>query len=757
MGGGAVPPMIAGVASLIERISGSADWSTEARAILAELGQLTGADRAYLFRLHEHGGFGLAQTCLADWARDGLAPLTGDRRNTDENLRDADPLFMSWTERRRRGEVIRGHTRDLTGYLRADFEHQRILSFLSVPIMVAGAWWGHIGLDSCFSEREWTEEEVAALRLVAASVALAVARSSSGYSRSEAVRAAIVATSLDAIVTADEAGRIVEFNPAAEAMFGLSRGEAVGLPLWDVIVPERLRADYAGTVGRRLSVDGSGPFGQRVEMPGRRQSGAEFPAEMTFSEVQVAGRRLFTAFIRDITERKAAAAALERLAYADAATGLPNRAGLTRAMASMGGASMGGASTGGAPMGGEAALCVLAVRFIDFDAIVAGLGQDFAESLAVEAARRCAGALLDGAVLARIAPNCLAVALPCGMTDPGMMADALRGCLARPFHLANRSIKLRVGLGMEVAPWHEQILDDAVMASLQAAADAVVVFDAALRASRVNRLTLESDLRTAMEVAFNVETERNVRRPGGLWVAYQPIVRLADGGLAGFEALVRWDHASRGILSPAEFIPIAEETGLIFALGRWVLEEATRQAALWTRFGLPLFVSVNVSPRQFADPDLPLALTEAITRAGLPKGALKLEITESVVAGNEEEAVAILKDVRCLGASVAIDDFGTGYSSLSYLHRLPIDVLKIDRSFVTGMRSAGNTRQIVRSVLDLSRCLGIDTVAEGVETAEDAETLREYGCRYGQGWLYGQPLLPEDATRLIGAEQARGV
>ena len=264
-------------------------------------------------------------------------------------------------------------------------------------------------------------------------------------------------------------------------------------------------------------------------------------------------------------------------------------------------------------------------------------------------------------------------------------------------------------------------------------------FEPSMSEQTLERVDLENDLRLALE-------------RGELRVHYQPIVNLDTEAVVGFEALVRWQHPTRGLVPPMAFIPLAEETGLIVPLGRWVLETACRQAARWRRSrpaapGNPaLFVSVNLSARQFMAADLVDDVAAILAETGLEPGALELEITESVVMDQSETGIRVLRELRDHGVRLVLDDFGTGYSSLAYLKHLPLDTIKIDRSFVAGIEEIAD-RSIVDAVIALAHGLGIGVVAEGIETARQAERLRELGCTLGQGYLFSRPMPAAATTR----------
>ena len=331
-------------------------------------------------------------------------------------------------------------------------------------------------------------------------------------------------------------------------------------------------------------------------------------------------------------------------------------------------------------------------------------------------------------------------------TDAIYVAERVQSELTVPFTLSGREVFTTVSIG--IAPGSsayeraEDILRDADTAMYRAKTLGKArheIFDKAMHARAMNLLQLETDLRRA------VEREE-------FFVQYQPIVSLETSNLRGFEALVRWRHPERGLISPIDFVPVAEETGLIMPIGAWVLKESCRQMQRWQAMfpsDPQLFISVNLSGKQFAQPDLMSEVAAIIEETGLDPRSLKLEITESVVMENIETATEMLKQLRALGLKLSIDDFGTGYSSLSYLHRFPIDTLKIDRSFVTQMSDNNENMEIVRTVVMLAQNLGMDVVAEGVETSEQLSLLQRLGCEFGQGYFFSKPVEASGAEKII--------
>jgi diguanylate cyclase (GGDEF)-like protein len=331
-------------------------------------------------------------------------------------------------------------------------------------------------------------------------------------------------------------------------------------------------------------------------------------------------------------------------------------------------------------------------------------------------------------------------------SDAKRTADRLMKAVALPFILGGREVFPSVSIGIALSnsayEQAEDILRDADTAMYRAKSLGKAryeVFDADMRASVMARLQLETDLRHALE-------------RGEFRNFYQPIVALASEEIVGFEALLRWQHPTRGLLAPQEFIPVAEETGLIRELGWWNLREACRQISEWRKDPVAhshLTVSVNLSAKQFLQPNLVEDIRKLLRELALPPEALKLEITESTVMADPSGAVEMLQQIKSLGIRLAIDDFGTGYSSLSYLHRFPLDTLKIDRSFISGMGDEGEGMEIARTILPMANNLRLDVVAEGVETIQQVAMLKKLHCKYAQGFYFSRPLSAEGTAALL--------
>ena len=442
--------------------------------------------------------------------------------------------------------------------------------------------------------------------------------------------------------------------------------------------------------------------------------------------------------LTDVTEFKTAEERLLHDAVHDNLTGLPNRElFLDRLEAVLGFAT-----------GNNTLRPTVMVIDIDrFKQVNDSVGMALADSILLTVARRLGRLIKPHDTLARLSGDQfgLIVVSERDSTRITAFAETVSRTLRAPITFNDREIFLTGSIGLALGDSEpqraEERLKDAELAMFHAkrlGGDRIDVFKPAMRARKSDRLSLESDLRRA------IEREE-------ITLLYQPIVRLDDRSVAGFEALARWNHPRLGTMSPNEFITIAEETGLIVQLGLFVLERTARQLSTWQRTlrpREPLFASVNVSSRQLLRHDLIQDLRSVLARAPLSRGSLKLELTESVVMENPEHAAQMLHRIRELGAGLALDDFGTGYSSLAYLQRFPFDTIKIDQSFVR-MTSKGTRPVILRSIITLAHDLGMDVVAEGAETDSDAVELFQLGCEYAQGFVFGEPMTPERARQLL--------
>jgi diguanylate cyclase (GGDEF)-like protein len=442
--------------------------------------------------------------------------------------------------------------------------------------------------------------------------------------------------------------------------------------------------------------------------------------------------------LREIADRQRSEAKIEFLSQHDALTGLGNRArlseGLDRALRDMDDP--------------EESVAVFCIGLDHFKAVNDTLGHAAGDDLLVMVAGRLRTCALRTDIVARLGGDKFAL-VQGGLRRPeeaGSRAEHLIGTLREPYHMADQEVRIGASIGISVAPFDGTTADRLLRNS-----------DLALNRAKAGGrggcrfFERDMDLRAQARRMLEFDLQQAVHR-NEFEVYYQPLVKIEDHEVIGFEALLRWQHPDRGMIPPAEFIPVAEELGVIVPLGEWVLRRACADAAGWPE---PLAVAVNLSPVQFNDPDLASAVVRALDASGLPARRLVLEITESVLLQQSQHAVATLHRIRKLGVPISLDDFGTGYSSLSYLQSFPFDKIKIDQSFVRDVCRRRDCATIVRAVASLGLSLGMTTTAEGVETFEQLEQLKAMGCTEAQGFLFGVPMPAGAAKSWIDAFSQR--
>ncbi len=397
---------------------------------------------------------------------------------------------------------------------------------------------------------------------------------------------------------------------------------------------------------------------------------------------------------------------------------------------------------------------LFAVLFLDLDRfkdVNDNLGHFAGDELLRAVARRLEACLRPEDTVARLSGDEFAILLESitETSDAGRVAERIEEALSFSINLAGAEVTTSASMGIVTSSMMhdqpEQLLRSADMAMYRAKAAGRAryeMFDRAMHTDALERLQLETDLRRAVEL-------------GEFTLHYQPLVSLRTGRVTGLEALVRWQHPERGLVHPADFIPVAEETGLIVPIGRWVLLEACKQIGIWQKAHPrtePLTIGVNLSVKQFSQPDLIDQLSQVIEATGVLPASLRLEITESAIIDKGKYAVTILSQIRELGAQVYLDDFGTGYSSLSYLHGLPIDAIKIDRTFVSSMDTDDKNLRLVRTILTLAEIVGVRAEAEGISTAEQLRELRSLNCAQGQGYLFSAPITRDAVSEVLTAD-----
>ncbi len=549
----------------------------------------------------------------------------------------------------------------------------------------------------------------------------------------------------DAVLTVDHDWRLTFVNQKAESLLARDSAALIGCGLWDVFPLDACEAFEAGC--RVARVEGRPTaFEAQVESGGSAGTGGDRRWFDVHAEPSETGLSIY---FRDITARKAVEAQLSFQALHDPLTGLANRVllldrlehGLERRQRA-----------------DRSGLAVALLDIDDFKRINDTLGHAAGDQLLAEIAGRLRRAVRGYDTVARFGGDEFAVLIDgsSGHDEALAVVDRILPALRRPLLIEGQEIRLQASIGVVHAAIgdsaHDLLrnADVAMYRAKEAGKGRRVVFEPAMYADVVERRELEFELRAAVAdpAAF------------GLRLVYQPLVQLSDNRLIGTEALIRWQHASRGPISPAVLIPLAEETGLIVPLGLWVLRTACAEFAAWrarwAEAGLPAAsvpgVSVNVSGVQLQQPGFVADVARVLAECAVPPERITLEITESVIMQDTEQTIATLHALKALGVMLAIDDFGTGYSSLAYLRRFPVDVLKIDKSFIDGVAGGASDAALARTIIALGDTLNLRTVAEGIEDSHQRSELRELGCAVGQGYLFSRPLEVEALLTLLASD-----
>jgi diguanylate cyclase (GGDEF)-like protein/PAS domain S-box-containing protein len=680
-------------------------------AIHTIVGELMHARSLYISILDESSGT-LAFPYFADeHDPPPTEPVPVERTLTGHVVRTGRPLLATPEVQRRleaEGTVV------LSGRL--------CLDWLGVPLKRGDCAFGVLAVQSYDAGLRFTEAEREILTFVSQHVAAAIdrKRTADALRESEARFRTLADTAPAAIVIFD-GSRLHYANDAAARIGGYTREEMQGLSLFDLVHPD-YRAQVLARGKARLEGE---PVPSRNEFPVVTKDGQTRWLDVSAGLIESGGRTAILATALDVTERKQAEQQIRELAYHDALTGLPNRV--------LFGDRLSVAVAQAHRLGQKVALL-----FLDLDRfklINDSLGHGVGDVLLKAVAGRLRASVREGDTVARLGGDEFTLLLP-GLTRPHdvlRIAEKILAAVRAPFELGEREVYVTASMGVSVYPddglepeFLVRNADAAMYRAKEQGRDNCQLYARSMNASALQRLALESHLRRA------VAREE-------LQVHYQPIVDLGSGRVCGVEALARWTHAELGPVSPADFIPLAEITGIIVPLGAFVLRRACEQARAWHDAGHDLWVAVNVSARQLQQPDLVAQVEAALRGARLPPQLLELEITETGAMQNPEAIAGTLKELRQRGVRISVDDFGIGYSSLGYLRRLPIDTLKIDQSFVRDLTTDPDDAAIATTVIAMAHALKLRVVAEGVETEDQLSFLRTWGCDLVQGFLLAAP------------------
>ncbi|MEJ0062189.1 MAG: EAL domain-containing protein [Alphaproteobacteria bacterium] len=555
-------------------------------------------------------------------------------------------------------------------------------------------------------------------------------------------RQALIAANIDTMVLiTNEHGAIEWSNSGFSRVTGYQLADIKGKGIAEILQGPRSETANAGQLMETARREGQG---FRCEILVYTRDGRQYWADINVQPLLDKNGVLtgHVALMADITARKQQEKELERIAFYDHMTGLPNRQMLLLQLRA-------------ALKAKDSRPALIYIKFPRTASLRNSLGHDISDELTRAIVARLREALSEGQVLAQLSASSFVILAPVARpADALAQAYALQSVLAKPHAVADREIHMVSSIGVSVADSENSdplaLLRDAeiaVRAVTTRSMDEVVLFDVEMRQQLEARHKMETDMRRA--IYFD---------SAQLTVVFQPIVDIQSLRLTGFETLARWKHPEKGWIPPDQFIGIAEETGMIVPLWNFVFAEACRYLVRWQRLrpagAPPLFISVNLSATQFFYPGLMRSVSTVIDVTRVDPSWIKFEITESGLMENAEAALRLMENLKSLNCTLAIDDFGTGYSSLSYLQRLPVDDIKIDRSFIMNMHKNASNREIVRIITELGRLLGKKVIAEGIETELDLHVLRQMHCDSGQGYYFYRPMLPEAAEALV-VEQTR--
>ena len=695
-------------------------------------------DRIYILARSDEAAGGSAVSMVHAWQRQNIPTLDAVALSS---IAPDSPELAAWFAPLLAGEPVITHTAAAGTVVGKLMRRMRNLSTLMVPLLVAGEYWGYLGIDDCKLERPWTGAEIDVLKTLAQVVGALILREQAQVllQNSEERFRAVSDTAQDAIIMMDAAATVVYWNRAAESIFGYSTGEAIGKSVHDWLAPARFHDK--STMGMKVfAATGQGSIlGKTLELAAIRKGGAEFPVEISVASMLLDGKWHAVAPIRDITERKRIVEQIRYSARHDNLTGLANRAVFVDTLKE---------AIERAERSGE----IFAVLYLDLDHfkdVNDTLGHPVGDLLLQCVADRLQSAIRSTDTVARFGGDEFAL-IQTGISEPleaAVLAAKLLSAISLPCAIQGNEFGSGASIGIAVygaeSPSAEILLSHADVALYRAKAEGrgtYRFFTDAMDLAVRTRVTLGAELREAMT-------------GGELFLLYQPQIDVDTGQFVGVEALARWRNPKRGVILPDIFIPVAEQSGLIPALGRWVIHEACRQMQEWIEAGIaPPLMAVNVSGLQFKTPmALETGIAEILTETALPPERLELELTESVLMVVSQAHNDALLRLRKAGHRIAIDDFGTGYSSLQYLGRFPVDRIKIAQNFITGLTSNSSAAVIVKAAIGLAHQLNLDVVVEGVETAEQLKLVRSCGCRKVQGYYFSKPLPAAQVSMLLRA------
>jgi diguanylate cyclase (GGDEF)-like protein/PAS domain S-box-containing protein len=719
-------------------------WEERIPEVMERLGRAAGVSRAYVFQNHTDAWGRRLHSQRFEWTAEGVQPQID---NPDLQNSPWDGTYARWAEILASGKAIHGYVRDFPPQEMASLVREDIRSIAVVPVLVGDEWWGYLGFDECLTDREWSRPDIDALRAAAGTLGACISRKRTELALGEAeLKYRTLVEQIPAIVYiagVGETGDWLYISPQLESILGYTPDEwmAHPAPFSAFLHPadrERVLAEeaFSGATGE--------PLRSEFRLISRDERTVWVRDEAMLIQDENGRPMFWQGVMYDVTDQKRAEEQVAFLAYHDKLTALPNRVMFEELLEL--------ALTRGRRT--DMAVGVLYVDLDNFKLVNDSLGHAAGDQLLQMMGMRLREAVRDTDVVARQGGDEFLVLLADverGSWGPRpeaensvVVAQAVAGrihdALREPFVIGDTEFFITASIGISLFPFDgdnaKNLLrnsDAAMYRSKRTGPGGYAVFSTDT-VDPLTKLSLTTRLRRAVE-----------RRE---WLLhFQPVVDLADAHLVGVEALLRWPDPKGGMIPPGEFIPLAEEMGLIEAIGDWVLGDVCRQSKEWRSTGLMLEISFNLSPRQLWQSNLVRSILGQLQYAQVSPRNIVVEITESSAMTDPDRTIRILEELHSSGLRLAIDDFGTGYSSLARLKQMPVDILKIDRSFVKDVPGDRHVASMVKAIIQMALGLGMTPLAEGIETEEQWHFLADHGCSLGQGYFFSRPVPAEEITQ----------
>jgi diguanylate cyclase (GGDEF)-like protein/PAS domain S-box-containing protein len=721
--------VMSNLADMAARFLQHSDWQQLLRSMMPSVSRALAVDAIYLYQISMQHEL-VTGTLLTQWRRDQKEHV-----RTFKELNNKVSRWYPAIQQLVKGSLVAGLARDMDSMLQPVLKRFRIQAIALVPVMVDGVWWGLLGVEQHHSCREWNQVELDALKMLATALGNAVKRQQFESSLRQA--AAVFESTREGIMVTDASNRIIQVNQSLLQMLGYEEAEVLGnTPA--MFSSGRHEPGFYQSMWQQLSERGH----WQGEVWNRRKNGEIYPELLSINTILDASQQIshYVAVFADITQLKASEQELAYLAHHDVLTDLPNRLLMSSRLQ----------NAVDLAKRDQHQFAVLMMDLDRFKYINDSFGHPAGDELLKLVAASLKQRLRDIDTVARFGGDEFIILLEQlhHSEDAARFATELINDMSQPWLLSNNAeVRIGASIGISIYPDHgtegETLLSNADAALYRAKEQGRGRFayysdDLTLYARQ--RIDLEARLRGALALQQFL-------------VYYQPQTDIKTGRIVGAEALVRWNDPVEGLIAPGRFIPIAEDTGLIGAIGDWVLAETCRQGALWRAAGLPdLKLAVNLSSHQFSHGDIGAQTAQVLRDTGFPAEFLELELTESAIMSREQQAELVLSDLHKMGVNLAIDDFGTGYSSFAYLQRYQLDVLKIDKSFIDDVANNSESQAIVTAIISMAHILGLEALAEGVEQQNQLDYLQQQGCDYYQGYLCSKPLPAAQFEALVRSQ-----